>query len=230
MKFSGLVLFILCIITLLFDNIFGDEEFDISTVQLQHTFDQGTQPQYSDRAPLTFRPLKASKFNFPAEVELTENDEKKLMKLVEQDGFYRLRIPIKSNDTVQYVTTYIKACSLYESGLSDILTLHTGVNGELLGISATTTQALCQGKEVPQRNLRYFNTVVEIRPIEIGPTPDTTSFIQKLEKEKADRDKNEQGDNRSFFAKYWMYIVPAVVFMFISQIFSPDPQGGGGGR
>lgn len=50
--------------------------------------------------------------------------------------------------------------------------------------------------------LEDFNTDVLIRHTEMAPYPDTTTFIQKLEREREARERGEVRDNRGFFAKY----------------------------
>ncbi|UMM38617.1 hypothetical protein L5515_009957 [Caenorhabditis briggsae] len=54
------------------------------------------------------------------------------------------------------------------------------------------------------------------------PTPDTAAFVQKLEREKRAKQHGADADNRSFIAKYWMYIVPVVLFAVISSAVNPD--------
>lgn len=61
-------------------------------------------------------------------------------------------------------------------------------------------------------------------------SPDTASFIQKLEREREARDHGEVKDHRGFFAKYWMYIVPVAILVLVSGATSPDQGGSGGGR
>ncbi|XP_017468751.1 PREDICTED: ER membrane protein complex subunit 10-like [Rhagoletis zephyria] len=56
----------------------------------------------------------------------------------------------------------------------------------------------------------------------MAPIPDTTSFIQKMEMEREARERGEIRDNRGFFAKYWMYIVPVVLLLFISGATNQD--------
>lgn len=56
-------------------------------------------------------------------------------------------------------------------------------------------------------------TQVEIKYPDGGPTPDTFTYIQKLEREKQARESGEVKDNRSFFAKY-------VSFLFIFSSFA----------
>ena len=80
--------------------------------------------------------------------------------------------------------------------------------------------------------------------MESGPSPDTASFVQKIEEEKLAKERGETKDNRSFFAKYvwaifnlpllyvflyiryWMYIIPFVLVLAMSG----GGQEGGGGR
>ena len=76
---------------------------------------------------------------------------------------------------------------------------------------------------------------------EPGPAPDTAAFIQRMEEEKKRQERGEVGiffpqsekfyshltdvqvpDNRSFLAKYWMYIVPVVLFMAINGAAAPE--------
>ncbi|CAD6189715.1 unnamed protein product [Caenorhabditis auriculariae] len=56
--------------------------------------------------------------------------------------------------------------------------------------------------------------VVHVNARGVLPSPDTQSFVQKMERERRARQQQGGGetDNRSFLAKYWMYIVPVVIF------------------
>lgn len=49
-----------------------------------------------------------------------------------------------------------------------------------------------------------------------------------MEREREARDRGEVKDNRGFFAKYWIYIVPVAILLLLSGA-SPDNSGGGGG-
>lgn len=57
--------------------------------------------------------------------------------------------------------------------------------------------------------------------------PDTATFIQKIEREREARDRGEVKDNRGFFAKYWMYIVPVAILVLVSGVTSPEPGANG---
>lgn len=58
-----------------------------------------------------------------------------------------------------------------------------------------------------------------------GPVPDTQSFIKRLEQEKAEQAQGKGKDNRSFLAKYWMYIIPVVLVLMLNA--QAEPEGGG---
>jgi ER membrane protein complex subunit 10 len=74
--------------------------------------------------------------------------------------------------------------------------------------------------------LYEFNSVASLKAIEPAPVPDTANFIQKIEKEREARERGETKDNRSFFSKYWMYIVPAVILLLVSSVTNPPEAEG----
>ena len=78
---------------------------------------------------------------------------------------------------------------------------------------------------LPLTNVSSFNSKVVVQHMETGPSPDTASFIQKMEEEKLAKERGDTKDNRSFFAKYWMYIIPFVLVLAMS---GGGPEGGGG--
>lgn len=75
----------------------------------------------------------------------------------------------------------------------------------------------------------YFNTSVSVVLQGTGQLPDTQTYIQKMEREKREKATGKTQDNRSFLAKYWMYIVPVVIVMMLSSQ-PPENQGEGGGQ
>uniref|UniRef100_A0A1I7Y2M3 ER membrane protein complex subunit 10 n=1 Tax=Steinernema glaseri TaxID=37863 RepID=A0A1I7Y2M3_9BILA len=83
--------------------------------------------------------------------------------------------------------------------------------------------ANCQGVELAP-DARFTANVRVLKSGEL-PTPDTVSYLQKMERERQNRQHGAQQDNRSFIAKYWMYIVPVVAFVVISNAMTPE-QGG----
>ncbi|KAL4225272.1 ER membrane protein complex subunit 10 [Mactra antiquata] len=229
-------LFFVAIFTIIFGLTASfDDEFEGSrTLTLEHSFDQGQDPVFTKRGTVVIRSVQSNKATFSQLTSLSSEDRKLLKESVKTDGIYRIRIPIRETEEgTVYVSTFTKACAIYESGLSEILVISVDQSGEVLGISIATRY--CQGIHVPSSNLSDWNTKVDISVTVTGPAPDTQSYIEKIKRDEQEKAKGSQADNRSFFSKYWMYIVPFVIMMFIMQSIDPQQQqgggsGGGGGR
>ncbi|TKR83020.1 hypothetical protein L596_016677 [Steinernema carpocapsae] len=78
----------------------------------------------------------------------------------------------------------------------------------------------CEGVQLAS-DAKFSSNVRVVKSGEL-PTPDTVSYLQKMERERHARQHGAQQDNRSFIAKYWMYIVPVVAFMVISNAIAPE--------
>ena len=65
-----------------------------------------------------------------------------------------------------YLSLALSQCSLVESHLSDVISLHTDVSGYLIGVSIVTVPGACRGTEVEEEvDLESFNTTLSI----LGP-------------------------------------------------------------
>jgi hypothetical protein len=212
----------------------ADDEYEgLYTLTIEHSFDSGSNPIFTKRGTVMIHSVRSGSAEFLAEAPLTDEEKSKLKELVSVDGFYRIRVR-KNGDTSSqsgYVYSFMKACALYESRLSDKLTVHIDQTGNLIATSISPTIPYCSGSaEISKNQLSNFNTTVFVQQTAVGPVPETQAYIQKLEQEKIEKAKGQQADNRGFFAKYWMYIVPVVIFFMMFQSMDPNAGQGGGAR
>lgn len=119
---------------------------------------------------------------------------------------------------------YTKALGL--SGFMLNITLHTSINNELNSLSIKTSQL----KSVPNKISipDYLTLFLNIQSIKQGQQPDTETHLEKIRMEKEQKEKGAQAENQSFFSKYWIYIVPFFVIMFLANIVNPEAAAAGG--
>lgn len=212
----------------------GDVEYDGSlSIKLKHTLENFHNGEFIDRGVVDIRSIRTGAVALQ-QTSLQPSDRNKLKESASTDGIYRLRSIVRGADGKETTfLTWTKACFLVESNLTDIITVSLDYAGSVIAVSLSTPVAVCKGLDASDDDLRFFNTTVYVKHMEQGPIPDTATYIQKLEKERESRERGETKDNRSFLAKYWMYIVPVVIFMLLSGAANPEGpagNGGGGGR
>ncbi|XP_033115607.1 ER membrane protein complex subunit 10-like [Anneissia japonica] len=196
------------------------------SLPIEHSFESGPDAVFHMRASIHFRsPLKMGPGTIIHTIPLTSAEQSKLKSLAKKGGFYRVRVPTQLTESFDvddfseaedYVYTFTKACSLVESHLRDDITIHADQSGNVLSVILSPAQGTCHGLPVTSDALASFNSTVSLTITVPGPLPDTQAYIQKLEDEKQQKAKGAGADNRSFFAKYWMYIVPIVLFAMLS--------------
>ncbi|XP_051569529.1 ER membrane protein complex subunit 10-like isoform X1 [Myxocyprinus asiaticus] len=213
-----------------------DTDFSGFSVPLEHSFEMDDVPRFRLRGALQFRGGRENNV-YLSQNQLSDKDRNTLKDVVAVDGLYRIRIPRVSlqadwqteRRSEGYLTAFVRACSLVESHLSDVITLHTDVSGYVIGISMVTIPGSCRGIEVEDEvDLEVFNTTVSVVAPVTAPAPETAPFIERMEQEMEKKGKNPQ-EQKSFFAKYWMYIVPLVLFLMMSGAQDQSGRGAGGG-
>lgn len=162
-----------------------------------------------------------------AQEPLTLQDRNKLKRLAQQKQLYRMEAHVSDSDGVTKFLTSSKACALAKAQLTDVLWVSLDHSGTVTAV----TQSVNNGNMNECHDLSNsdvdvldeFNTDVYVKHTESAPIPDTASFIQKMEREREARERGDTKDNRSFFAKYWMYLVPVVILLLIS---ATNPEAG----
>nr|CAD7462229.1 unnamed protein product [Timema tahoe] len=197
------------------------------TISLRHAL--GQEP-FLDRGRITIQSINSQSVALQQSA-LSNADRDKLKALSEEDGLYRLEAVVRTHDSKETLfLTFIKACALVESLMSDVVTLSLSQDNNIIAVSLSTQPISGCGSLVDQHQLKTFNTTVVFRHMETGPVPDTATYVQKLEREREARERGDTKDNRSFLAKYWMYIVPVLIFVLLSGAANPEGAAGGGAR
>ncbi|XP_047426764.1 ER membrane protein complex subunit 10 [Mugil cephalus] len=211
-----------------------ETEFSGFSVPLEHSFEVDDVAEFRVRGALVLKAGREPSVSL-SQNQLSEEDRAKLKEVAAVDGLYRIRVPrvfLQADRQTErqmegYLTAFVRACAMVESHLSDVITLHTDVSGYLIGVSIVTLPGACRGTEVEDEvDLEIFNTTLSIMAPVNAPGPETTVYMQQLERESEKKGKNPQ-EQKSFFAKYWMYIVPLVLFLMMSG--AQDQSGGGAG-
>lgn len=176
--------------------------------------------------------LSSDRVQFSTQLESNEFDQQVKDEIenaykANNNSVYRLRLVRKQPYSVVTSSfTYLKY--LIESNFNINLTLTTGYTGRLNSMSIKT-----QPTRMNQNSFNYLTVHASVQNIKPGQVPETEVYLEKLRKEQEQKEKGAQGENQSFLSKYWIYIVPFVVIMFLSGLANPEggaAAGGGGGR
>ncbi|XP_073990534.1 ER membrane protein complex subunit 10 [Rhodnius prolixus] len=139
----------------------------------------------------------------------------KLLTLGRKDKLYRLKALVLTSKGRKIVyRTFCKARKLIFDNATPTLTITLDYTGTIMGINIQDASFISEDRMTAQSPV--VNPTVIVRATELGPAPDTATYIQKLEREREAKERGANMDNRSFFAKYWMYILLVIVVAVLS--------------
>ena len=212
-----------------------DSIFSVDTshsLPIEHSF--GIGDEFTPRGNIIFRASKGANAKFLATVELNNEELSKLQHLVSENGFYFIRSPTKIGETLDdntsstsYVQTFVKACYLYGSGLKEVITVAVDYSGNVIGLNIVSPRSDCSADMYYSNPPVVFNSTVVVQQQVAGAAPDAQTFVKKLEQDAADQKSGKGKDNRSFLAKYWMYILPVFLILMLSTQAEQPAEGGG---
>lgn len=118
---------------------------------IYHAF--GHNDEFSLRGHIVFKTSKITVANLKTEVKLSIEEVDKLKNLVGKNGFYFLRAPTKmtttfnENDNLEdkelFVSTFVPACHLYGSMLTEIIKVAVDNMGNVIGLSILSPKHDC---------------------------------------------------------------------------------------
>lgn len=200
------------------DSVVSSSSSGEMSLSVAHSLDQGA--SWSQRGTIFVPSARAGSGSTPTMESGDEDVMDRLKELCEADSMYMLRVTTEDN-VPSRTETATHACNLVESGMRDVFTVHLDWRNKVVGVSVTPGEAASPSQG------SGFRSKVLVQHMEPGPQPDTAAFIQRMEQEKLAKERGETKDNRSFFAKYWMYIIPVVLVLAMS---GGQEGGNGGGR
>ncbi|KAL1803186.1 hypothetical protein ACET3Z_031833 [Daucus carota] len=162
--------------------------------------------------------------------DLSREDKESFKTLLEGDDFYRIRVPsnVISPPGRDYIISSVKARCLPQTGLDEHFVIHMdGVN--ILGVNYGSL-AVCQYPrqyKLPSKWAFTSHTVLK----STEQAPRTPAFSEDIgSTEIGGEDEGVKPLERSFWAKYWMYLIPLglIVMNAVTQAMNmPEEQAGG---
>eukprot|EP00053_Salpingoeca_punica_P020482 m.211697 g.211697 ORF g.211697 m.211697 type:complete len:235 (-) comp18744_c0_seq1:149-853(-) len=188
------------------------------TCEIEHAFGDGP---FTKRGSLQ---LKSASSQFASlDQQLPESFGDQLYELAKADGLYRVRVRQASGANV---LASVRACALYASGARDKLVVHVDSAGHVQSVNVVLPTQQCDVATMKKKQLQPKTSVVISRP-SAGPEPFLEDYVKELERRQNPQRAAEE--NQSFLGKYWMYILPLVLYTLMSGGGQQAPAGGAAG-
>lgn len=195
-------------------------------IKIEHSINCNGE-KYCPRGSISLKSIRAGAGAIVEQAPFTKEHIDELKASGEIDGFYTVRTIVTSADNskgTEFLSS-VKSASFLDNGLQDVINAWVLPNGAVTAVSFQVTNTSQPLHKIS--NGYKIHSSFYLRYVEQAPVPDTASYVQKLEREREAREKGEVKDNRSFLAKYWMYIVPVAIFVMISGATNPEPAAQG---
>ena len=145
----------------------------------------------------------------------------KFQKLVDNHGYYKLRVQSDVNDpNSEKVMASLPACLLAASNFHEMLRFHVDQHGHIRSIWYQTMVTECPPSIKLSGGKSPIVTSLTVDMESKGPKL-SIEPVAKIEKEAQEKQQQEQ---QSFFKKYWYYIIGAVLIM--SLLSGPEDDRG----
>ena len=209
---------------------------EIGTVNIRTLKQQQNTAQYQSfnndpneqQAPAGNYEIRVTSNAFDAETkqEIWEESRK-------PESIYRLRLCRRQPANTCYASSFTYLHNVIESDMQIHLVIHINANNRLNSIAIKTRPSQRSitskhdGENVATESPTFDHLTmnVQLQSTKSATLPDTESYLEKIKKELEQKEKSAQGENQSFLSKYWIYIVPFVVIMFLMNMANPEGAG-----
>ncbi|KAF7047960.1 hypothetical protein CFC21_056794 [Triticum aestivum] len=164
--------------------------------------------------------------------ELTEDEKNAFKKLLEEDSFYTIRLPSNVLDPTRndYIYSSIKARCIPRDSLDEHIVIHMdGVN--ILAVNYGSVGGCQYPRPMKVPSKWTFNSYTILKTADQAPR--TPSFVEQLIETESGLGEVMKPPEKSFWAKYWMYIIPLglIVMNAVTAAANiPEEQAGGQGQ
>uniref|UniRef100_A0A5K3EN56 ER membrane protein complex subunit 10 n=1 Tax=Mesocestoides corti TaxID=53468 RepID=A0A5K3EN56_MESCO len=212
--------YLTCVVILVASAL-SDDNIDPLDVTIEQSFDQGK--SFTPKGVLSSW-SGVEKNLLLSESPLTDADKSAIEKLSLSNSLYIVRAFTNSSSSV--LVGSCQACQLLASEGKLALILSVDASGSPVAITVIPKNRTCtENVRFPASVTQLSTSVIFQRPsLFVGP--ETQEYVAKMDRQREEKLRQDQLDNRSFLAKYWMYILPAVFFFILLNTADPNASGG----